>query len=70
MPMCRNIKYIGEKKNTKSIWSRWTKKLLALFSSLDHDEHFIDSIVDVEKIVKRINEGINLLDKDEIQSVR
>lgn len=48
----------------------YKEKPLDLFSSLDHDEHFIDSIVDAEKIVKRINEGINLLDKDEIQSVR
>ena len=47
------IKSTGEKENTKSIWSRWKEKT---FSSLDHDGHFVDNIVDesvdVEKIVE------------------
>lgn len=61
---------MARKRTRKVFGAGGQKKPLALFSSLDHDEHFIDSIVDVEKIVERINEGINLLDKDEIQSVR
>ena len=53
----RYIKSTGEKKNTKSIWSRWTRKTTcSFFSSLDHYGHFVDNIVDesvdVEKIVE------------------
>ena len=53
----RYIKSTGENENTKSIWSRWTEKTTcSFFSSLDHDGHFVDNIVDesvdVEKIVE------------------
>ena len=53
----RYIKSTGEKKNTKSIQSKWTRKTTcSFFSSLDHDGHFVDNIVDesvdVEKIVE------------------
>ena len=52
----RYIKSTGEKKNTKSIWSRWTRKTTcSFFSSLNHDGNFENNLedknVDVEKVV-------------------